>query len=233
MSALEPLLILWDIDGTLIRSGGLAAEIFELALATVTGEVPLERVRMSGKTDPQIIAEYLAMMGVDDPAALPAVLELAEQELAAAESLLSEQGSICAGAYELLERLSTCDKVTQTLLTGNVAPNARVKLRAFGLDHFIDFDIGAYGSDHAERTNLVPIALERAERLRSLRIDPDRTWVIGDTPNDAACARAGGVHCLLVASGTYSLGELLLQSADATLVDLCDADLVMGLIGAS
>jgi phosphoglycolate phosphatase len=229
----QPLLILWDIDGTLIRSGGLAAEIFELALATVTGEVPRERVRMSGKTDPQIISEYLATMGVDDPGVLPAVLELAEQELAAAESLLFKQGSICAGAYDLLERLSTYDTVTQTLLTGNVAPNARVKLRAFGLDHFIDFEIGAYGSDHAERTRLVPIALERAKRLRSLAIDPDRTWVIGDTPNDAACARAGGVHCLLVASGTYSLEELQLQPADATLADLHDTDLVMGLIGAA
>jgi phosphoglycolate phosphatase len=230
---MEPLLILWDIDGTLIRSGGLAAEIFELALATVVGEAPRERVRMSGKTDPQIISEYLTLMDVDDPAVLPAVLHLAQQELAAAESLLSEQGSICAGVYDLLERLSAFDTVTQTLLTGNVAPNARVKLRAFGLDHFVDFEIGAYGSDHAERTNLVPIALERAGRLRSLRIDPDRTWVIGDTPNDAACARAGGVRCLLVASGTYSLEELQLQAVDATLSDLGDTDLVMRLIGAA
>src|SRR5580658_2436089 len=124
---MEPLLILWDIDGTLIRSGGLAAEIFELALATVVGEAPRERVRMSGKTDPQIISEYLTLMDVDDPAVLPAVLHLAQQELAAAESLLSEQGSICAGVYDLLERLSAFDTVTQTLLTGNVAPNARVK----------------------------------------------------------------------------------------------------------
>jgi phosphoglycolate phosphatase len=230
---MEPLLILWDIDGTLIRSGGLAAEIFELALATVVGEAPRERVRMSGKTDPQIISEYLTLMDVDDPGVLPAVLHLAQQELAAAESLLSEQGSICAGVYDLLERLSAFDTVTQTLLTGNVAPNARVKLRAFGLDHFVDFEIGAYGSDHAERTNLVPIALERAGRLRSLRIDPDRTWVIGDTPNDAACARAGGVRCLLVASGTYSLEELQLQAVDATLADLGDTDLVMRLIGAA
>jgi phosphoglycolate phosphatase len=229
---MEPLLILWDIDGTLIRSGGLAAEIFELALATVIGEVPRKRVRMSGKTDPQIISEYLAMMDVRDPGVLPAVLELAEQELAASESLLSEQGSICAGVYDLLERLSAYDTVTQTLLTGNVAPNARVKLRAFGLDHFIDFEIGAYGSDHAERTSLVPIALDRAERIRSLHVDPDRTWVMGDTPNDAACARAGGVRCLLVASGTYSVDELRLQPADATLADLSDTDLVMGLIGA-
>jgi phosphoglycolate phosphatase-like HAD superfamily hydrolase len=230
---MEPLLILWDIDGTLIRGGEVAAAVFELALATVTGQMPRERVRMSGKTDPQIISEYLKMMGVHDPDVLPAVLKLAEQELAAAEVLLSQQGSICAGVSEVLERLATYDEVTQTLLTGNIAANARVKLRAFGLDHFIDFEIGAYGSDHAERTSLVPIALERAKRLRSLRIDRYRTWVIGDTPNDAACALAGGVRCLLVATGTYSLEELRLQPVEATLADLSDIDHVMSVIGAA
>ncbi|HEY5274367.1 MAG TPA: HAD hydrolase-like protein [Acidimicrobiales bacterium] len=230
---MDPLLILWDIDGTLIRGGEVAAAVFELALASVTGQMPRERVRMSGKTDPQIIAEYLEMMGVHDLDVLSAVLELAEQELAAAEVLLSEQGSICAGVSELLERLSTYEEVTQTLLTGNIAANALVKLRAFGLDKFIDFDIGAYGSDHAERTSLVPIALERAKRLRSLRIDRDRTWVIGDTPNDAACAFAGGVRCLLVATGTYSLDELRLQPADAILADLSDIAHVMSVIGAA
>jgi phosphoglycolate phosphatase-like HAD superfamily hydrolase len=229
---MEPLLILWDIDGTLIRSGEVAAAIFELALATVIGEAPRARVRMSGKTDPQIISEYLAMMGVHDPKVLPAVLALAEQELAAEEVLLAERGTICPGASDALKRLAATDKVTQTVLTGNIAPNARVKLRAFGLDRFIDFEIGAYGSDHAERTSLVPIALERAERLRSLRINPARTWVIGDTPNDAACARAGGVRCLLVASGTYSLEELQLEEADASLADLSDTDRVMDVIGA-
>jgi phosphoglycolate phosphatase-like HAD superfamily hydrolase len=230
---MKPLLILWDIDGTLIRSGEVAAAIFELALATVVGEAPSARVSMSGKTDPQIISEYLTTMGVRDPDVLPAVLALAAQELAAAEGLLAERGAICAGATDALERLAARKEVTQTVLTGNIAPNALVKLRAFGLDGFIDFEIGAYGSDHAERTNLVPIALERAERLRSLRVDPARTWVIGDTPNDAACARAGGVRCLLVATGSYSQKELELEGADATLADLSDTDHVMALIGAT
>src|ERR1700742_4678484 len=112
---------------------------------------------MSGKNDPQIISEYLEMMHVKDPDVLPAVLALAETELAAAEALLAERGTICAGAAQVLERLPASDKVTQTVLTGNIAPNARVKLRAFGLDRHIDFEIGAYGSDHAERTSLVPI----------------------------------------------------------------------------
>jgi phosphoglycolate phosphatase-like HAD superfamily hydrolase len=188
---------------------------------------------MSGKTDPQIISEYLAMMGVEDPAVLPAVLALAKAELAAAEGLLAERGTICAGADEVLQRLAKRDDVTQTVLTGNIAPNARVKLHAFGLDRYIDFEIGAYGSDHAQRTSLVPIALERAERLRSLRIDPARTWVIGDTPNDAACARAGGVRCLLVATGTYTLAELQQEVADASLADLSDTELVMKLLGVS
>jgi phosphoglycolate phosphatase len=228
---MEPLLILWDVDGTLIRAGDIAARVFEEALESVVGEAPRERVRMSGKTDPQIITEYLQMMGISDEDVVASVLARAERDLASAELLLREQGRVCAGAYDLLSTLSANALVTQTLLTGNVVANARVKLRAFGLDQFIDFEIGAYGSDHTERNRLVPIALERASRIRSLDVDPARTWVIGDTPNDAACARAGGVNCLLVATGTYSLEELRLEDADATLEDLSDTGRVLDVIG--
>jgi len=228
---MEQLLILWDVDGTLIRAGDIAAKVFEDALASVVGEAPRERVRMSGKTDPQIIAEYLKMMGATDEATLAAVLGQAERDLAASEALIGEQGRVCTGVIAVLEALSADSLVTQALLTGNVVANARVKLRAFGLDRFFDFEIGAYGSDHAERDRLVPIALERAARIRSLDVDATRTWIIGDTPNDAACARAGGVHCLLVATGTYSLDELRLEEADAALPDLGDLDQVLDLLG--
>lgn len=224
---MEPLLILWDIDGTLIRSGEIAAAVFEWSLERVIGRPPTERIRMSGKTDPQIVQEYLDAMGVSNPAALAAILEHAEAELAKAESQLSEQGYVCPGVHEVMATLAARDDITQTVLTGNIAPNAIVKLRAFGLEGFIDFEIGAYGSDHAERTKLVPIALERAARLRSLQVRPDRVWVIGDTPHDLACARAGGVRCLLVATGTYALEELELLDPDMALRDLSDLDEVL------
>jgi len=227
----EQLLILWDVDGTLIRAGDIAVRVFEDALAAIVGEAPRGRVRMSGKTDPQIIAEYLDMMGASDNDTLAAVLARAEHDLAASESLIGEQGRVCTGVSAVLEALSANALVTQTLLTGNVVANALVKLRAFDLDRFFDFEIGAYGSDHAERDRLVPIALERAARIRSLDIDPTRTWIIGDTPNDAACARASGVHCLLVATGTYGLDELRAEQADAAVEDLGDLDRILDVIG--
>ena len=222
-----PSLVLWDIDGTLIRSGEVAAAVFEWALASVIGASPNARVKMSGKTDPQIVQEYLDAMGISNPTVLPAILAHAESELAKAEHLLGEQGYVCPGVLEAIQRLHENPNVTQTVLTGNIEPNARVKLRAFGLDRFIDFEIGAYGSDHAERTKLVPIALARAKAIRSLDVDVRRVWVIGDTPHDLACARAGGVRCLLVATGTYALDELEILGPDAAMEDLRDLDAVL------
>ena len=94
------------------------------------------------------------------------------------------------------------------MLTGNIAPNAVVKLAAFGLEKWLDLETGAYGSDSEDRTALVPIALGRLASLRGVRLTPDQTWVIGDTPRDYECAEAGGAHCLLVATGSYGLEDL-------------------------
>lgn len=226
----EPVLILWDIDGTLIRSGEVAAAVFEWALASVIGVAPEARVKMSGKTDPQIVQEYLDAMGISNPTVLPAILAHAEAELAKAEHLLGEQGYVCPGVIAAMQRLNASPNVTQTVLTGNIKPNAKVKLRAFGLDRFVDFEIGAYGSDHAERTKLVPIALSRAVEIRSLKVDADNVWVIGDTPHDLACARAGGVRCLLVATGTYALDELEILGPDAAMSDLSDLAAVLEIL---
>ena len=97
-----------------------------------------------------------------------------------------------------------------------------MKVGAFGLTHLFDAEIGAYGTDHANRLELVPIALERARRFRGEAYAPDEVWVIGDTPNDLACARAGGVRCLLVGTGHPEQLEAL--GPDAFLADLGDVD---------
>jgi phosphoglycolate phosphatase-like HAD superfamily hydrolase len=113
-------------------------------------------------------------------------------------------------------------------LTGNLTANAAVKVGAFGLTHLFDFEVGAYGTDHADRLELVPIALERVERFRGETYAPDEVWVIGDTPNDLACARAGGVRCLLVGTGGQEGLEAL--GADAVLADLGDVDRAVALL---
>lgn len=221
--------MLWDVDGTLIQTKGIGAEVFDRAFEQLLGLAPTaritERVRLSGKTDPQIALEYLELMEIEDPPHhLPQVLALVESELAAASAVLAANGGPLPGVVELLARLAADDGVRQTLLTGNLAANAAIKVAAFGLDQWLDLEIGAYGSDHADRCQLVPIALDRARRLRNLAVEPSDAWVVGDTARDLACAQAGGAHCLLVATGGSPASELAPLGPDALMEDLSDVD---------
>jgi phosphoglycolate phosphatase len=224
-------LILWDIDGTLIRAGAIGAAIFDRALELVIGAPPSRIVSMGGKTDPQIVREYLELMHVADiDGRLPLILGHLEREMAAGAGSLADGGCALPGVPELLARLAGVSGVRQSVLTGNIAPNAVVKLAAFGLDRWLDLEIGAYGSDHADRNQLVPIALERVRRLRGQVIGPEDVWVVGDTANDLACARAGGARCLLVATGRVDVSELAGLGPDAVLPDLADTEAVAALL---
>lgn len=224
-------LVLWDIDGTLVHAGAVAGDIFEQAIERVTGVRPHERVHMSGKTDPQITMEYLEMIGMSDTdRALYEVLTLLTVDLAAQRSVMLEQGRVLPGVFQALGAINNLNSVEQTLLTGNLQANARTKLEVFELDHWFDFDIGAFGSDHHDRNELVPIALDRVRRLRKREIHPRDVLVIGDSPNDLRCARAGGARCLLVATGRSSYEELEPLQPDHLLHDLSDTDEVLAAI---
>ena len=125
-----------------------------------------------------------------------------------------------------LEELSEHGAV-QSLLTGNLQPVARLKLGCAGLDRFVDFDLGAYGSDHADRTCLVPIVRRRlSERFCSGASKADIV-VVGDTPRDIECARAGSARAIAVATGNYSRQELEAHHPDAVLDDLSDTPAVI------
>ena len=227
-------LVLWDIDGTLLRGGGVARDVFDQAVTAVLGRHPGDhRIRMGGKTDPQIALEILAFAALEDAEAeahLPAVLEALERGLATAADELRRGGYVLPGVPEVLQALDADPSVRSTVLTGNTQANALVKLAAFDLTPWVDVEIGAFGSDDADRTALVPIALERARRLRELDPAPEDVWVVGDTERDLACARAAGVRCALVATGHRSLDELRDTDADAVLDDLADVDAVVKLL---
>jgi phosphoglycolate phosphatase len=226
-------LLLWDIDGTLIRAGTLGAEVFDQAVSDVTGRLPARRPRFSGKTDPQIVGEYFDELRLPaDADRVAATLRVLARHMAARADELPEAGSVCPGIPALLARLADDPRVINGVLTGNIALNAAVKLSAFGLDRWIDPEAGAYGSDHADRTALVPIAIGRVAETRRLRLDPDDVWVVGDTPRDLTCAQAAGAHCLLVATGRFAFSELAALGADATLEDLTDSDAVVKLLTA-
>lgn len=226
-------LVLWDVDGTLLRAGDIGAAVFDDALEEVLGRRPPERIRMSGKTDPLIVREYLAMMRVEEtPELVERILERLVEALAqAAEAgVLHEEGTACPGVADVLGGLAATEGVTQTLLTGNLYANAVVKVQAYGLDKWLDMDLGAYGSDSEDRNQLVPVALRRLQQARGVRLRPSDVWVVGDTPRDLACARSAGARCLLVATGRYTFGELSGLGADATLENLADAASVVDLL---
>jgi phosphoglycolate phosphatase-like HAD superfamily hydrolase len=225
-------LLLWDVDGTLLRADELGAAVFDVALELVTGRRPTGRVRMSGKTDPQIVGEYLAAMGIDDPDLVHRVLRQSEGLLAehAATGQLAAGGAACPGIAEVLACLAEDPRVVSTLLTGNIEANALVKVAAFGLDRWLDPTIGAYGSDATDRNLLVPVALRRLAARREVVLSAEDAWVIGDTPRDLACARAAGARCLLVATGRYGMDELAALEPDAVLEDLRDGPAVVKLL---
>lgn len=237
--------MLWDVDGTLLHAGDIGAAVFDDAVEAVLGARPPRRVRMSGKTDQLIVAEYLAMMGVDGagPDARPgrgpgtvhdAILDALVDRLARAgeAGVLATSGGACPGVVEVLSALGAVPGVAQTLLTGNLQANAVVKVSAYGLQRWLDLEVGAFGSDSMDRNELVPIALERFASLRGERLAPAQTWVVGDTPRDLACARVAGARCLLVATGGHSYDDLAGLGADAVVADLTDTASVVDLVTA-
>lgn len=225
-------LVLWDVDLTLVRCGPVARDVFDAAVAQVVGRHPgAHGIRMGGKTDPQIAREILAHAGVGEAEAqLPALMVALERGLADVADRLAEGGGVMPGALPVVQRLAAMPSVVQTVLTGNIRPNARLKLAAFGLERWLDLDVGAYGSDSAVRTDLVPIARDRAEQRYGREFAGAQTWVVGDTPLDLACARAGAARCLLVASGYHDYEELAPLGADAVLHDLTGVDEVVDLL---
>jgi phosphoglycolate phosphatase-like HAD superfamily hydrolase len=229
-------LVLWDIDGTLVRGGPIARTVFESAIERVIGRSAAEHgVVMGGKTDPQIAHEILVALGVehDDASShVSTVIAHAESDLAAAAAQLRRDGHVLPGVVEVLTGLAGDPAVVQSVLTGNTAANATVKLAAFDLAELVDVDVGAFGSDDADRRMLVPVALERTRRLRGFRGGPADVVTVGDTLRDYECALAGGARCVLVATGRVSCEELRAGAphADAVLEDLSDVDAVLAML---
>lgn len=227
-------LVLWDVDGTLVDTAGVTARSFDRAVEAALGRHPGKHdVPMSGRTDPSIALEILAFAGVDEEEAgrhLAHVVDRLEAELAASAVRFRQKGRVLPGVEEVLDRLHAHPSVSQSVLTGNTAANASLKLETFGLDRWLDLEIGAFGSDRHDRDELVPVALERARRLRRRSFSPAEVWVVGDTRRDLACARAARARCLLVGTGRVSMSELRPAGADHVLHDLSDVDEVCALL---
>jgi phosphoglycolate phosphatase len=227
-------LILWDVDGTLVWTGPATRDAFDRAISSVLGRATGDHgVSLGGKTDPQIALEILATLALTESEArehLPGVLRALEERLEDAIHQMRADGRVLPGVEAALAALGEDPHVLQTVLTGNLAANARVKLAVFGLDRWLDLGVGAYGSDHPDRLELVPVALEKVRRTYGADLAPDDVWVVGETPLDLACAVASGAHCLLVATGRFALDELRALDADVVLPDLSDTRRVLGIL---
>jgi phosphoglycolate phosphatase len=223
-------LVLWDIDGTLISCGPAGRLALETGAGRAAGLTEVPQVVMSGKTDPQIVTEILTAAGIPKAeilGLLPRALSEAELALANSEETIKREGRVHPGIREMLAALTETGVVRQTLVTGNIAANAALKVGAFDLGEFIDFEVGAYGSDDSDRNRLVPVCLERISDLRGEVYAPERVWVIGDTSNDLECARAAGVRCLLVGTGKLGFDSVRDLGADAQVENLADTDSVL------
>ena len=224
-------LILWDIDGTLTRGGRHAVEVFHDALRA-SYELRGDPVRFntSGMTDSQIALQLLASLDVaegDALARLDAFRDRYAAELERTKERLVGDLVMLPGVSETLAAIGQRGHL-QSLLTGNYQPTARIKLACVGVDHWLDFEVGAFGSDHRDRNCLVPIAIEKVTHRRGQRLRPEEVVVVGDTPRDIACARAGGARVVAVATGSYPVGAL--GDADAVLESLADVERAVEII---
>ncbi|HKO84493.1 MAG TPA: haloacid dehalogenase-like hydrolase [Actinomycetota bacterium] len=230
-------LVLWDIDGTLVQAGDVGRDIFTEAFQAVLGRAPNQvaarMLAMAGRTDPEIALEFLAAHEIAEAEGerhLPAFSEALATALAAKAALIRERGRALPGAREILAALGRSDGVVQSLLTGNVQPNALLKLASFELDGYLDFDVGGFGSDNRHRPSLVEVARAKAEGKYGTAFAGPATVLVGDTPLDVDAGQAGGARVVAVATGPYGVAELEATGADAVLADLRDTEAALAAI---
>ena len=224
-------LILFDIDGTLV-SGGPAKHAFEAAMAETYGTVgDIGSVSFAGKTDPQIARELLTTVGFEREAIDSGFTELWERYVGHLEERLGDRPmKVLPGVHELLDVLAGLEGVGLGLLTGNIVRGAELKLGSAGL--WERFEVGGFGSDHEERDELPAVAIERARVHWKVSIEAADAIVVGDTPRDVGCGRAGGTRTVAVATGTFPAAELLEAGPDHVLNDFSSTREVVELLTA-
>ena len=213
-------LLLFDIDGTLLLSGGAGMRALNQAFLELFGTAnAFDGIPVAGRTDPLLLRDATARVGIalDDSQRQQfhdRYCDLLELEIRQP----GQRKGLMPGVEELLQYLHHQPEVCVGLLTGNFARAAQIKLEHFGLWSF--FVCGAYGDDAAQRDDLVPVAVGRARMAGVVVRSPAHVVVIGDTPLDIRCAMAAGATSIAVATGSYDAQTLGARGATAVLVDL-------------
>jgi phosphoglycolate phosphatase len=206
------------------------------AFPAVAGRPLIRLPQVAGRSESEIFFDALALNGADvskggsaegllEPfsAALAAALEARRDDLVA-------EGHLLPGAADAVAAVAKLDGVVQTVLTGSSRASAMLKLRAFDLDGFVDFDIGGYGSEAYPKGTLLRVARQRASDSHGVTFGENATVYVADSPRDVDAAKIGGARSLAVASGRASAAELRDAGADAVLADLTDTADVVALI---
>ena len=224
-------LVLFDIDGTLVLTGGAGLRAMNRALAEVFGNANgLAGIPVAGRTDWAILADAVRRLGRALDGTLLEDLQRRYVTNLAEEIQHSGQGrkAVMPGIPELLDHLDRRNDVLVGLLTGNFEDGARVKLAYFDLWKYFRF--GAFGGDAADRNALVPFAVERGRACGLPEIGDSDVLVVGDTPHDITCAHAAGAVAIAVATGASSVDELQAAGADHVFADLSEAGAFLRLL---
>ena len=221
-------LVLFDIDGTLLKADGAGKRAVHDALMEVFGTVgPIGSYSFAGRTDPEIVRHLLRAAGRSDAEIDAGLPELWRRYVARLEhEIRTVEVTTLPGVPALLERVEGAGgHVVLGMLTGNVREGARIKVDAAGLG-FRRFRVGAFGSDHAHRPELPAIAAERARALLGVEFAGKEIVIVGDTPLDIACGAHLGVRSIAVATGRHGYDELAACGPDHVFRDLGDVDAV-------
>jgi phosphoglycolate phosphatase len=220
----DKLLILFDIDGTLLSAGGVFRKALAEALQASFGRTgPIEAFDFSGMTDPQIVRGLMRAEGLTEQAIDNGMVEALARYEAGLLPLL-DHASVMAkpGAVALVDRLASDPRATLGLLTGNLEPCARAKLSPLGLNPFFAF--GAFGSDHEQRSRLPAIAVERALRATGRAFAGKQIVIVGDSVEDVRCGQSLGVRSIAVASGKTAFSTLAGERPDVLLRSFADTE---------
>lgn len=213
--------LLFDIDGTLIYTGGAGMESLRRAFSELFDGVPPDDIPCGGRTDRGIASDLFRGGRVADSEENWARFRAAYVRHLR-EQLPLRSGWVLPGVARLLEQLAARPYVALGLLTGNTSEGAWLKLRHYGLDHHFSF--GGYGERSPDRNAVAEDALAAAHRAMNGAVSRECVWVIGDTPLDVQCARHIGAHAVAVATGKHDKAELAAAQPDWLLEDFCHAE---------
>ena len=227
------LLVLWDVDYTLLSAGGLGNSLYEAVFKDMFGRDLTAIAPKAGRTDRAILLDTLALAGVAEPREhVDDFLVLLGHRAAAMDGSARRYVRALPGAAAAIAALAAAG-ARQSVLTGNIRPLAAAKLAAAGLGEHLDLDVGAYGDVHEVRAELVPVARRAARAAYGTDFYGHSTVLVGDTPLDVAAALATGARAVGVGTGSFPSAELVAAGAHAVLPDLTDTSRVLAAVTGS